>query len=577
MSTSSPAQTFVVVNNANTGTPTASVNLTSSSATNFPLSAATTTADPGSQSAPISLQFNAPGSPGSYTSNIDITTSDVLCAPLPTSPALAAGGTATQAGPVISPPALNFQLVNCGSTASPLQITAGNTGTQSYTITGITLGDGANSYFSVAMLPADGVVAPGGSVTITVTPHQIPAVHQPVPDTGTFSDVLTISTNANVTNPNTDVPLQMGAQGVIIANNLASTTWAFGTVNFGSTGFYNNLIRNTGNANAQVTLTNLNYSSIFGLQGQPVSVGNGSTTLSGTFTPSSGSGTWADQGTLTVAPEPGAVLCEPLPSSWVTPTINLSGTASNSPALSISPSSLPFPAATCGGSVPASEDITLNNNGSTPVSFSAVLASTGTTTGTFYTLTAVTPNPVPGGGNSTITVTPTVNLAAGGGAAVGNGAYADNVVVTVGATKYYVPLSMTVNGVVLSLTNRLSNTVNGYNGSACANISFDFYSETNGTTQFTNYSPAVSNSGNISGNVTASFTGWSAADFGSVPTSVSITPSATQTFVLENTNPGAGKHCSPNNSGWYQGQVTFSAPNMCSAPVTANVGGYWHP
>lgn len=196
-------------------------------------------------------------------------------------------------------------------------------------------------------------------------------------------DTLTIKTNANVANPNTSYDLEMGAQGIIISNNLASTNWSFGTVNFGSTGFFNNLIKNTGNESAVVTLTGMNYPNIFGLQGQPVNVASGSTTLSGTFTPPSGSGTWADQATLTVAAASGAVFCQPLPASWKTPTINLTGTASNNPTISISPTSLPFPAATCGGSLPAGENLTVQNNASSAQSYSAVMGSTGGATGTY--------------------------------------------------------------------------------------------------------------------------------------------------------------------------------------------------
>ena len=576
INTSAMPQTFVVVNDANTGTPTANVSLASSDATDFPLSTTTTTAAPGGQSAPISVQFNAPGAAGAYASNINLSTGDVLCAALPTSPAVRASGTATQAGPVISPPALDFQLVNCGATASPLQITAGNTGTQSYTITSLTLGAGAGSPFTVAMIPANGVVAPGGSATITVTPLPIPATHSPVPDSATFSDVLTIATNANVTSPNTNVPLQMGAQGIIITNNLASTNWAFGTINFGSTGVFNNLIRNTGNATAIVTLTNLNFGNIFGLQGQPVSISNGSSTLSGTFTPSTSSGTWADQGTLTIAPQPGAVFCEPLPTSWQTPTINLTGTAGNNPVVSISPSSLTFPSATCGGANPSAESVTLANNGSTSLSFTAVLGSTGTTTGTFYTITTSAPNPVPAGGNATITVTPTVNLAAGAGATVGSSPYTDDVVVTVAATQYDLPITMNVNGVVLSLNNQLGDNTNGYNGTSCTNILFDYYAQNVGGASGSSYSPIVTNSGNISGTVSAAFTGWSRLDFGSTPASASINPGSQQSFVLQDTNAGPGTHCQ-GPRGWYSGMMTFSAPNMCDTPLTVNIAGFFSP
>jgi collagen type VII alpha len=578
ISTSAPAQTFVVVNGANTGSPTANVTLTPSDPTDFPMSATTATAAPQGQSSAISVQFNAPATPAAYTSNIDLSTTDVLCAPLPANPAVTATGTATQAGPVITPSALNFQLVNCGSAASPAQIVAGNSGTQSYTITSLVLGKGASSYFTVAMVPASGIVTTTGSVTITVTPLAIPSTHTPLPDSTTFSDVLTINTNANVTNPNTQVPLTMGAQGIIITNNLASANWAFGTVNFGSTGFYNNLITNSGNEAAQVTLTGTNYPSIFGLQGQPVSVPNGSVTLSGTFTPPSGTGTWADDATLTVAAPSGSVFCEPLPTSWQTPSISLSGTAGNSPVVSISPTSLPFPSANCGGTTPVGQGVTITNNGSASQAFTAVLGSTGTATGTYYSITSATPNPVPGNGTSTVTVTPTVNMAAGAGAAVGSSPYNDELIITVGATQYDVPITMTVNGVVLSLNNGLGDGVTGSTGTAgsCVRFSYDYYAQVNGTTPGASYSPAVTNSGNVSGAVTAAFSGWSAGDFTSTPTSATINAGASQTFSLADGDPGAALLCN-GLRGWYSGTMTFSSPKSCNAPVTVSIAGHYAP
>jgi hypothetical protein len=572
ISTNTAAQSFVVVNDANAGSPTANVTLSATDSTDFPMSATSTTAAAGGQSTPVNVQFDAPATPGAYSSNIDLHTSDVLCAPLPTSPAVAATGTATQAGPSISPPSLDFQLVNCGTTASPLQIQAGNTGTQSYTITALTLAKAASSYFTVTMSPTSGVVTPGGQVIITVTPAAIPPSHTPVPDSATFSDVLTIATNANVSSPNTDVPISMGAQGIIISNNLASTTWSFGTVNFGSTGFYNNLIKNTGNDTAQVTLTGLNFSSIFGLQGQPVSVANGSVTLAGTFTPPSGNGTWADQGTLTVAPAPGAVFCEPLPSSWQAPTINLSGTASNNPTVSISPSSITFPSANCGGSVPTGHSVTITNNSSSPQAYTASLG-----TGTYYTISSATPNPVPANGTATITVTPTVNLTSGAGASVGSSPYNDELVVTAAGTQYDLPITMTVNGVVLTLNSGLGTSVTGYNGTACARFTYDYYAERTGTVATTSYSPTVTNSGNISGTVSAAFSGWSSADFHSTPVSTTINPGADQTYSLSDLNPGSGALCTGGTRGWYSGTMTFSSPSSCNAPVTVSIAGHYAP
>jgi len=575
VSTKTAAQTFVVANAANTGSPTANVTIASSDASAFPVTPTSTTADPGSTSADVSVEFDAPAAPGSYSSDITLATNDVLCAPLPTG--VKATGTATQAGPAYNPPApLQFGLVNCGSTASLQQVTASNTGTQSYTITSLTLAKGASSYFTVAMSPASGVVDPGKTVTITVTPIGIPQTVPSVPDSGTYSDTLTIATNANVSSPDTSYDLEMGAQGVIISNKLASTSWSFGTVNFGSTGFFNNLIKNTGNESAVVTLTGMNYPNIFGLQGQPVDVAGGATTLSGTFTPPSGSGSWADQATLTVVPTAGAVLCQPLPSSWQTPTIDLTGKASNNPTISVSPTSLPFPAATCGSTLPASEQVQVQNNASTAQAYSAVLGSTGSATGTFYTITAGASGSIPATGLATLTITPTVDLTAGGGSATGSAPYNDNVIITVGGTQYYIPVTMTVNGVVIVLNNRLNSSAYGYSGSACTNISYDYYAQSYyyfGTLYSTNqYSPVVTNNGNVSGAVTTTFGGFGGSFFNSSPMSTSVPAGGQQSFTLA--DPGdPGQYCYGPFAGWYTATETFSAPNSCQGPVTVDIAG----
>jgi hypothetical protein len=579
VSTSSTAQTFVVVNGANAGTPTANVTVNSSDGVDFPVNGAasiTTTAAPGGQSADISVQFNAPANPGPYTSNIDLATSDVLCAPLPTSPAVAASGTATQAGPIIGPQALNFGLVNCGGpAASPQQITAGNNGSQTYTITGLTLGKGANSPFTVSMTPASGVVPVGGSVTITVTPSAIPGTEPngQVPDSSYWSDSLLITTNANVTSPicgngangTCTASLTMGAQGVIITNNLASTNWGFGTVNFGATGYYNVPIRNAGNAPADVTLSGFSYSNpnIFGPQNTPITVNDGTgapnppvvTTISGTFTPPSGSGSWTDQATLSVTPATGFTLCAPLPASWQTPTITFTGGASNNPVVSVSPTSLQFPSVNC-GATPAAESVTLINSSSTSQSYSVYLGGggVGAQSDTYYQITAGGPNgSIAGGGNATITVQPT-NLA---GDQPGASQYDDQLVVVVNGTSTYIPITMTVEGAILSFTNE-------------GDFNFGYTSEYIVYSSGTDYpnNPQVLNSGNVAAtNVQVVFlAGTYSADYTYSPSSLTIQPNASGSFQLNVTTGNC-------NYPYMEQQVTLTAGNLCGTAPTVTVTG----
>jgi hypothetical protein len=577
VSTSATPQTFTVKNAANAGSPAASVVLASTDMVHFPMSSAGFSLAAGATSTAVSVSFHAPATPGGSTSNIIATWPDgeAHCASLPTP--IVASGTATEAGPVIQPPSLAFGLVNCGATASPQQITATNTGSQAYTITGLAFGLGASSYYTVAMVPASGVVDVNGQVTLTVTPKAIPPTVPSVPDSGTYSDSLTITTNANIPNPIYVIALGMGAHGVIVDNTLATTNWTFGTVNLGSTGFYNVAMHNSGNANARISLSGLNYPAIFGLQNSPTfeeTVGGsapGGFTITGTFAPPSGSGNWADTGILNVAAETGQVLCQPLPATWQTPTITFSGGATNNPIVSLSPSSVTFPAAACGGTLPSPEFVTLFNSGGVPQPYSAVLATTNTATGTFYSITSGATGSVLGGGHTQITVAPTVDLVAGDGADTGGAPYNDTLVISIAGTQYYLPTTMTVNGVVLAALNPADEQTQGFTQPVCASLAtfqFDYYAVNESDQYLYGYSPEIQNTGNISGTVSATFTGWSAPYFTSTPGLARINPGAQQHFnfgVLDTA-------CAQN---WTQGFVTFSSPNMCDAPLTIPIGGIY--
>jgi hypothetical protein len=565
---------FTITNNANTGSPQASVAIhsTGTDSADFNVAPATESIAAGATSGNVDVTFEA-ASPGTYTADLMVTSSDVLCAPLPT--ALTPSAQATEAGPACNsvgggPCALTFGNVHCGSQAPSAQLFMTNTGTQSYTVTGLTLTN--NTYYTVTMVPANGVVAPGGQVTITVVPNAIPATVPAVPASSTYSDTLTIATNANVAQPNFQASLTMSAAGVIISNTLATTNWSFGTVNRGSTGFYNVAIRNAGNEQVSVSLSGLNYPGIFGLQSNPDVDPSPPDllTIIGTFTPPTGTGSWADNGTLTVTPVAGAVLCQPLPASWTTPTITLTGTASNNPAVSVGPTALSFPAATCGGTAPAAETVTITNNGTASQPYTATFGG-----GTYYQIVSGASGSVPGSGTAGISVKPVVNLAVGGGAAVGSSQYDDDLIITVAGTQYYVPITLTVNGVVLTMNNPLNDTFNGYTDATGdqGSIQVDYYAETyidNGQTYNYSYSPQITNSGNITGNVSATFTGFSSTYFSSAPTSASVAGGSNQTFTLTVTSNDIYQ-----NSNWVEGFETFSAPNQCSPPLTVTIAGYY--
>jgi hypothetical protein len=140
--------------------------------------------------------------------------------------------------------------------------------------------------------------------------------------------MLTITTNANNGSPNFTIPLTMGAQGVIVTNNLVTTTWAFPSVRVGRQSDFVVGINNSGNAPLEVTLTGL-AAGVFSLAANPITetMTPGSTQVTAYFAPTSQPGNFADSATLTVTPAAGYTFCGPLPASWQTPTINFTGTS----------------------------------------------------------------------------------------------------------------------------------------------------------------------------------------------------------------------------------------------------------
>jgi Fibrinogen beta and gamma chains, C-terminal globular domain len=336
ISTTSAPLSFTITNSANTGSPSAVVGIAGTDSKDFSQSAVTATI-PGSLAGvagtdAVSVTFDAPADPAAYTSTITLTTTDALCANLPA--AVVATGTATQAGPIVTPQTLSFggdgPLVNCGATGKVRTIRVGNSGLQPYNLTSLTLATG--TFYTVTTsgtLPAIIPASTDNAFTITITPKPIPAAVPIVPALSTFSDVLTITTDAN-TSPNVfTANLNMGAQGAIVSNTLSTATWNFGPIAFGGQGTFNVFLNNTGNEGVQATLTGLTEPSIFGLVPNPTfqKFSPSIMTISGTFLPPAPSGVWNDSATLTVTVGEGGVLCEPLPASWVTPTLLFQGQA----------------------------------------------------------------------------------------------------------------------------------------------------------------------------------------------------------------------------------------------------------
>jgi hypothetical protein len=324
-------QPFTVTNNASAGSPPATVSfaLSGDGAGGYATPAPLSNLAPGASSRG-SLTFSPPGALY-YPATLNIVTADPLCTPLPAP--ISVSGTGTQAVVSVSAASLSFGtdpadpqgLVNCGAQGPSRALTVANLGNLDFHVTGLVLGKGAASPFAIqsATSPLDAPI--GGAATIIVQPSPIPSVADPN-DPAAFSDVLTMTTDAAGDAPH-QVSLVMQPRGAVIADTPLTTSWAFGTVSFGSIGTVSSSIQNTGNADATVTLLGLTQPTIFGLQNNPtlVPAGGAVTSVVGQFTPPAASAQWSDSGTLVVSAS--LAFCAPLPAQWTGPTILVSGSA----------------------------------------------------------------------------------------------------------------------------------------------------------------------------------------------------------------------------------------------------------
>jgi hypothetical protein len=458
-------QKFTIANNANPGSPAATVAfaLLGAGAGGYTTPAPAANLAAGA-TASETIAF-APTSDTAYPATVGATTTDALCTPLPTP--LQLSGTGTQGLVSVSATTLAFGtdandpkgLVNCGATGLSQSLTVSNVGNQAFQITGLTLGNGATSAYTLsgsgATLPA--TLPIGGSATITVTPSAIPKSVANPNDPSPFSDTLTITTNAVLDTPHM-VSLVMQARGAVIANTPLATTWSFGTVSFGSIGTFTSSIQNTGNAGISIALQGLGQPSIFGLLSNPtIGSGNAVTPIVAQFTPASSNGSWSDSGTLAVTAQ--QVFCEPLPTSWNLPTINLSGASNSNPAVTVS-GSLTFPTTDCGSAAPAGQAISLNNATNVVYTYKASFSS-----GKYYTISGPVSGTVAGNGTAAIVVTPTT-VTPGPGVTPGSAPYTDNLVITVATTpptEWTIPISWALNGAVLSLPSGAGTYLDGAN------------------------------------------------------------------------------------------------------------------
>jgi hypothetical protein len=466
---------FTITNAANAGSPSASLTLAleGDGGTAYVISSAgITNLGPGAPSAFETVTFS-PAAPRAYPSDIAIRTTDSLCTPLPDPMQLGGNGTegrlslSANAVAFGSDPADPKGLVDCNGVGLAHDISLSNVGNQPLHVTGLQLRLGSASPYALTgpatALPA--TLGIGGSTSITVTPHPMPEYVANPNDPTPFTDTLTITTDAAGDSPHA-VSLIMQARGAVIAATPPlQPTWSFGTVHLGSIGTFTTAISNTGNASASVRLQGLAQPSIFGLASSPSTVApNAVTALVGQFRPPSTDGAWNDQGTLVVTPQ--QALCAPLPGTWSSPTIALSGRSDSTPPVTVS-GTLAFPASECGGAAPAGQAVTITNQTNQEYAYALSLG-----TGTHYSITAPGPGRIAPNESATVTVTANA-VVPGPGVLPGSAPYADSLVIVTAPGEmacdagadggpeanassavtptFVIPISWTVSGAVLSL------------------------------------------------------------------------------------------------------------------------------
>lgn len=169
----------------------------------------------------------------------------VLCQALPGKYSVtAATGAATSI--TVNPASLNFGQVNCGTTATPQDLTI--TTIQNTSITP-TLGGGANSPYTLTdgtgtALPQGQAIAitTGTPFTIRVVPKQIPATSSVA--NNAFGDTLTLTSSVD---PPKSIALSETAKGVIFSFNPNKIT--------GDDGLYNYALVNSGNTPGNYTIS----------------------------------------------------------------------------------------------------------------------------------------------------------------------------------------------------------------------------------------------------------------------------------------------------------------------------------
>jgi hypothetical protein len=297
-------QSSVVVTLTNTGNAPAGVVWSSVSSPAFSFDPAFVV-PPGGVTGTTSAYF-APTAQVGYTATASagVSASTVLCSPLSaTSIGLSGAGTSA---PVVSvqPAQVAFGAVACGSAGGTRAVTIKNASAVSLTWSAALA---AASAFGVS--PASGTIAAGATSTVTVTSLAIPVAMTTTTAADAFGDTLTVTTSLAGDTPHV-IAVAETASGAILSFGAATLVLPLSEEGL-PVAF---AVNNTGNLPATVSVVLANATGPAALSlGVVVSGSTSSGTPFVTSVTEAVASMPSTNATVSVVPEPGTILCQPLP------------------------------------------------------------------------------------------------------------------------------------------------------------------------------------------------------------------------------------------------------------------------
>ena len=284
----------------NTGNKELSVDLAQPPLTDFAVAwtgaPATVKLAPGASIPGVAARFR-PVRLSAQSTTVPLAVKGAVCGASATSIALSGKGTGGVVG--ISPGALDYGLINCGTQGAIKSFAILNSGTAPFTWNASLL---SGRYDLSA---TTGIVLANNQSTVLVTPKAIPATSAITPNL--YGDVLTVTTDAANDTPHV-LNLTMTARGAILA--FSATPADYGLQGLFAAGVNRTAtVSNTGNAGANVTLTS--SKAAYTLPAGPFAITAGA---SANTTVSFAATTFgANDATLSMAT--GDVVCQPLPAA----------------------------------------------------------------------------------------------------------------------------------------------------------------------------------------------------------------------------------------------------------------------